>query len=122
MVRARNILRKLGERGDKLPDFNKVLDQEVFERQLANEDFWQMLLEASRRESATEKAAAAGEPAHLARFGFQLSQAFNNFYHRHHILNETEPERKAFLLWMTTFFLEELETVLDTMGIPALLK
>ena len=119
VVRARNILRKLGERGDKLPDFEKVMSREVFDRQLANEDFWRMLLEASRRESATEKAAAAGEPAHLARFGFQLAQAFNNFYHRHHILNETDPERKAFLLWMTTFLLGELETVLDTMGIPA---
>ena len=118
-VRARNILRKLGERGEELPDFGQVLSREVFDRQLANEDFWQMLLEASRRESATEKAAAAGEPAQLARFGFQLAQAFNNFYHRHHILNESDPERKAFLLWMTTFFLEELERVLDTMGIPA---
>ena len=117
-VRARNILRKLGERGEELPDFGQVLSREVFDRQLANEDFWQMLLEASRRESATEKAAAAGEPAQLARFGFQLAQAFNNFYHRHHILNEPDPERKAFLLWMTTFFLEELERVLDTMGIP----
>ena len=47
VVRARNILRKLGERGDKLPDFEKVMSREVFDRQLANEDFWQMLLEAS---------------------------------------------------------------------------
>ena len=117
-VRAHNILRKLGERGEELPDFDQVLSREVFDRQLAKEDFWQMLLEASRRESATEKALAAGEPAQLARFGFQLAQAFNNFYHRHHILNESDPERKAFLLWMTTFFLEELERVLDTMGIP----
>ena len=118
-VRAHNILRKLGERGEELPDFGQVLSREVFNRQLGNEDFWQLLLEASRRESATEKAVAAGEPAQLARFGFQLAQAFNNFYHRHHILNESDPERKAFLLWMTTFFLEELERVLDTMGIPA---
>ena len=118
-VRARNILRKLGERGEELPDFGQVLNREVFDRQLVNEDFWQLLLEASRRESATEKAAAAGEPAQLARFGFQLAQAFNNFYHRHHILNESDPERKAFLLWMTTFFLEELERVSATMGIPA---
>ena len=117
-VRAHNILRKLGERGEELPDFDQVLSREVFDRQLAKEDFWQMLLEASRRESATEKAVAAGEPAQLARFGFQLAQAFNNFYHRHHILNESDPERKAFLLWMTTFFLEELERVLDTMGVP----
>ena len=65
------------------------------------------------------KRAPENRLAQLARFGFQLAQAFNNFYHRHHILNESDPERKAFLLWMTTFFLEELGRVLDTMGIPA---
>ena len=118
-VRARNILRKLEDRGETLPDFEKELDAEAFRRQLEVEDFWQMLLGASRRESTLEKAIAAGEPAHLARYGFQLAQAFNNFYHRYHILNETDRERKVFLLWMTQFFLQELERVLATMGIPA---
>ena len=118
-VRARNILRKLEERGEVLPDFEKELDAEAFRRQLDVEDFWRMLLGASRRESAIEKAIGAGEPAQLARYGFQLAQAFNNFYHRYHILNETDRERKVFLLWMTQFFLQELGQVLDTMGIPA---
>jgi len=48
-----------------------------------------------------------------------VAQAFNNFYHQHHILSETDRERKVFLLWMTKFFLEELGRVLDIMGIPA---
>ena len=118
-VRARNILCKLKDRGEPLPNFGKELDLAVFRRQLAVEDFWQMLLGASKRESTIAKSVTAGEPAQLARFGFQLAQAFNNFYHRHHILNEKDTERRVFLLWMTQFFLQELEQVLDTMGIPA---
>ena len=46
-VRARNILRKLAERGQALPDFSKV-DAAGFGRQWQQEDFWQMLLAASK--------------------------------------------------------------------------
>jgi arginyl-tRNA synthetase len=78
-----------------------------------------MLFQASLCDWNIEKAIASGEPAQLARFAFQLAQSFNNFYHHYHILNETDPERKAFLLWMTTYFLRELAGVLEIMGIPA---
>jgi arginyl-tRNA synthetase len=118
-VRAGNILRKLAERGDTLPDFDKELSTEALARQLANEDFWQVLLGASRCDWSIDRAIAAGEPAHLARYAFTLAQSFNNFYHQHHILNETDRERKVFLLWMTQFFVRELTSVLDTMGIAA---
>ena len=118
-VRARNILRKLEERGESLPDFDKELDRAAFTEQLQNEDFWQLLLEASRADWTIERATAAGEPAQLARYAFQLAQGFNNFYHQHHILNETDPRKKAFLLWTAQYFLRELTGVLETMGIPA---
>ena len=118
-VRARNILRKLGERGESLPDFDKELDRAAFDEQLQNEDFWQLLLEASRADWTVERAIAAGEPAQLARYAFHLAQSFNNFYHQHHILNETDARKKVFLLWMAQFFLRELTGVLATMGIPA---
>jgi len=116
-VRARNILRKLTERGETLPDFARDLNPEVFARQLANEDFWQVLLGASRCDWNIDRAIAAGEPAQLARYAFTLAQSFSNFYHQHHILNETDREKKVFLLWMTQFFVQELTGVLDTMGI-----
>ena len=118
-VRARNILRKLEQQGESMPDFDAELSGEALERQLETTVFWQMLLGASRREWVIEKAVAAGEPAQLARYAFNVAQAFNNFYHQHHILSETNRERKVFLLWMTKFFLEELGGVLNTMGIPA---
>ncbi|MBK9167805.1 MAG: arginine--tRNA ligase [Bryobacterales bacterium] len=116
-VRARNILRKLGERGETLPDFAAVLPPEALARQLAAEDFWQILLAASKADTAVERAIASGEPAHVARYAFQVAQTFNNFYHQYHILHERDPERRAFLLWMTQFFANQLERTLEILGI-----
>ena len=116
-VRARSILRKLEERGERLPDFAAALNRDAFARQLENEDFWQIMLGASQADSVTEKALAAGEPAHLTRYAFQLAQSFNNFYHQHHILSETDREKRVFLLWMTDFFAAQLSRVLDILGI-----
>ena len=89
-VRARNILRKLEERGEKLPDFRARLDRESMARQLADENCWQLLLAASKVDSAIERAVASGEPAHVARYAFQLAQSFSNFYHEYPVLSESE--------------------------------
>jgi arginyl-tRNA synthetase len=117
-VRARNIFRKLEERGEALPDFAREVTREGLERQLASEDFWQVLLAASKADTAVERAVASGEPAHVAKYAFQLAQAFNNFYHQHHILAEEDREKKVFLLWMTSFFRTQLERTLSILGIP----
>jgi len=116
-VRARNILRKLAERGQALPDFARVLDQAAFARQLAAEDFWQLLLMASKVDSAIDRAVSSGEPAHVARYAFQLAQAYNNFYHGYPVLAEEDAERRTFLLWMTGYFGVQLERTLGVLGI-----
>jgi len=53
----------------------------------------------------------------LAKFAFQLAQAFNNFYHRHPILREPDPDRKLFLLWLTGYVRWQLERALDLLGV-----
>lgn len=116
-VRARNIIRKLGERGGDLPDFSAELDDASLGRQLASEDFWQLLLAASRADLAIERAIVSGEPSHVARYAFQLAQAFNAFYHDYHVLAEENAERRTFLLWMTDYFRSQLEQTLDVLGI-----
>ena len=118
-VRARNILRKLTERGEELPDFTKELNAEAMAAQLGDEDAWQILLAASKAEAAVERAIASGEPAHVARYAFQLAQSFNNFYHQFPILIEPDRNRKVFLLWMTSFFARQLERTLAILGIAA---
>ena len=116
-VRARNILRKLEERGESLPDFAAELSREAMARQLESEDCWQLLLSASKAGSAVERAVASGEPSHVARYAFQLAQSFSNFYHGYPVLTEEDREKKTFLLWMTDYFRGQLERTLDVLGI-----
>ncbi len=116
-VRARNILRKLEERGESLPDFSAELSREAMARQLDNEGCWQLLLAASKAGSAVERAVTSGEPSHVARYAFQLAQSFSNFYHEYPVLTETDREKKTFLLWMTDYFRAQLERTLDVLGI-----
>jgi arginyl-tRNA synthetase len=116
-VRARNIWRKLEERGEALPDFACELNAEAMGRQLASEDFWQLVLAASKAGSAIDRAVASGEPAHVAKYAFQLAQAFNNFYHEYPVLSEENREKKVFLLWLTGYLRLQLERTLAVLGI-----
>ncbi len=118
-VRARNILRKLADRGLALPDFRSALGREAFARQLAQEDLWQLLLALSKVDVAIARAVDSGEPAHVARYAFQLAQSFNNFYHGYPVLAEQDPEKRVFLLWMCDYFRSQLDRTLAVLGIEA---
>jgi len=48
-----------------------------------------------------------------------LAQQFNNFYHRHHILTETDEARKQFLLATAAVVRRSLIECLGLMGIAA---
>lgn len=117
-VRSRNILRKLADRGETLPDFNSALSKDALGRQLASDDFWRLTLAVSKADAAVARAVASGEPAHVAKYAFQLAQAFNTFYHDYPVIQESDPERKTFLLWMTDYFRRQLERTLSVLGIP----
>ncbi|MBM3728577.1 MAG: arginine--tRNA ligase [Acidobacteria bacterium] len=116
-VRARNILRKMAARGESLPDFESALNADIFGRQLADETLWQLLLDASRLDSALDKATASGEPSHMARFAFQLAQSFSNFYHLYPVLSESDAEKRIVLLWMTRYYAAQLERSLAILGV-----
>jgi arginyl-tRNA synthetase len=116
-VRAGKILTKLEERGEQLPDFSRELNAEAMGRQLDFEDFWQVLLAASRVDAAIERAIASGEPSHVARYAFQLAQEFSTFYQKYPVLGEENRERRIFLLWMTSYFRDQLARTLDVLGI-----
>ena len=57
------------------------------------------------------------EPSFVAKYCFELAQAFNNFYHKHHILSEPDPKRKAFLLILTKIVGSQLGNALALLGI-----
>ncbi len=116
-VRAQKILAKYEELGERIPDFTAELNAEAMGRQLQSEDFWQLLLAASKADSALESALKSGEPAHVAKYAFQLAQSFSNFYQKYPIIHEENREKRVFLLWMTDFFRRQLERTAGILGI-----
>jgi len=84
---------------------------------LADEELWQSLLAAARTDSALGLAIAADEPAHLARYAFQLAQAYSNFYQKYPVLMETDPDKRNFLLWLTATYRAQLVRTLGLLGI-----
>jgi arginyl-tRNA synthetase len=116
-VRAGNILRKYIGRGEALPEFAAALTPEMLQRVFENETLWQLLLLASKSGGVIERAIASGEPAHVAKYAFQLAQAFNNFYHEQPVIAEEDRDRRAVLLWLTTYVRSQLLATLGVLGI-----
>ncbi len=80
---------------------------------------WELLLQAGTLDYASDAAIGAQEPAFVAKYAFQLAQALNNFYHKHHILSELDAEKRAFLLALTEIVERQLVRALSLMGIEA---
>ena len=76
-----------------------------------------MAVLASRLEETVEQAAAANEPAILAKYTFNLAKAFNLFYHNHKILIEPDDTKRAVLIVVADMARRALTSALDTLGI-----
>jgi arginyl-tRNA synthetase len=115
VVRASNIFRKAGveeEAALSAPvDYGAYLEGE------AGNEIWELWVAASKSSLVVDQCIATTEPAYVAKHAFQLAQLFNNFYHRHHILTEADPERKRFLLATVAVIRRELVRVLALMGV-----
>ncbi len=134
VVRARNIFRKYAERqmeqrpgagsrlfasmGIEVPTPSPAAAQAALAGE-SGDGLWELLLLAGSLETELQKALGAQEPAFVAKYAFQLAQAFNFFYHKHHILSEEDSERKAFLLALTGILERELVAALTLLGIDA---
>jgi arginyl-tRNA synthetase len=82
-------------------------------------DLWELVLLAGSLDQAVELAIGGQEPAFVAKYAFQLAQAFNLFYHKHHILTETDEQKRGFLLRLTELVERSLVTGLGMLGIEA---
>jgi arginyl-tRNA synthetase len=80
---------------------------------------WELLLSVGSLDLAVDAAIGAQEPAFVAKYAFQLAQAFNNFYHKHHILTEADEQKRAFLLRLTELVEARLVETLGLLGIEA---
>jgi arginyl-tRNA synthetase len=127
-VRANSIFRKLpngelenaqrlvgeGARGGETAEAVR----KVFEGEIGGE-IWSLLTLAARLPEVFGQSAHFAEPAHLAKYTFQLAQAFNFFYNRdeNRILEERDAVRRAVLVYVTDFVRTQLTAALNTLGI-----
>ncbi len=128
VVRVNGILRKSAEQqpefeGQDTTNLLRIESGEIdvsrFLAAPAGDDLWELVLLAGSLDARIDATVAAQEPAFLARYAFELAQAFNVFYHKHHILKEEDAEKRVFLLRLTSLVREQLVTVLGLMGITA---
>lgn len=114
IVRATNIFRKAGLSAE------EILAGRTDLRFLKEDDeLWELWLRAGQLSSMIEQCISTTEPAYAAKFAFQLAQQFNNFYHKHHILTETDEAKKRFLLATAAVVRRALIKSLELMGIGA---
>jgi arginyl-tRNA synthetase len=119
IVRAANIFRKAGTTAETALvefaglDLGAELDGEE------GSAVWETWLLVSKLSLVIEQSIATSEPSYLARYAFQLAQQFNNFYHRHHILNETDPQRRGLYLATAAVAQREMVRALGYLGIEA---
>jgi arginyl-tRNA synthetase len=112
LVRADNIFRKVEEKGlssDPSPD---ALAGEF------EDDLWGIVLEAASIREIAERSVETLELANLARHAFGLSQAFNQFYHRNPILQESDETIRNRRLATARIFRREMSRLLGLLGIP----
>jgi arginyl-tRNA synthetase len=125
VVRVNGIVRKGSERLDELDAANLgkiesgLIDAGKFFADAANDDLWELILLAGSLDKRVDQAIGSQEPAFIARYGFELAQAFNVFYHKHHILSEENAEKRAFLLRLSQLVKDQLVQTLHLLGIRA---
>ena len=118
IVRIRGIRRKGAEVAGTRHEIGSETLKKIMEGPESS-TIWEVLLASGSLDSAVDAAIGAQEPAFVSKYAFQLAQAFNNFYHKHHILSEADEEKRSFLLGLTELVERQLVLALGLLGIAA---
>jgi arginyl-tRNA synthetase len=116
LVRADNIFRKLAERSipsDLSGDVLGSLGQASWE-----DDLWEIVLSAALLSEVVQRAVDTLELSNIARHAFDLAQAFNQFYHRHPIVQESDAGIRNRRIAVARIFRREMSKLLGLLGIP----
>lgn len=83
------------------------------------DDLWSLWSLAARLPIVLDEAARTLEPAHLAKYAFELARDFSGFYQdrNNRILDESDETRRAVLIAIATFTRTQLTGALATLGI-----
>ncbi len=116
LVRADNIFRKLAERGvpaDLTGDVLRSLGVAGWEN-----DLWEIVLSAALLSEVVQRAVDTLELSTIARHAFDLAQSFNQFYHRHPIVQESDAGVRNRRIAVARIFRREMSKLLGLLGIP----
>lgn len=111
MVRIKSILKKYEAEGASVKD-----------AKLGNPDspaMKELMLQLTRFADAIEGAAKDFAPNRICAYIYDLSNAFNSFYHGTKILAETDPTKKESYIALIATTLKVLETGIDLLGFSA---
>ena len=82
-----------------------------------DDDLWPLVLDAATIPEVAQRLDSL-ELSTIARHAFGLAQAFNHFYHRQPIVNESDPEVRARRLAVAKIFRRAMSRLLGLLGIP----
>ncbi len=124
-VRTAGIFRKLEEReGTKIEDIRlraaAGADLPALDSLAPAEaaDFWELVTLAAHFDEEVVHSVESLEFSHLAKFAFNLCQAFNGYYHKYPVLAEENAALKSFRILTILAARDVLVRALDLMGIP----
>ncbi|MGQ9897077.1 MAG: arginine--tRNA ligase [Acidobacteriota bacterium] len=124
LVRVASIRRKLREAGLDCPNPMAVLAEHrprlatwLQDEGKPPNEFWSLVGLALRYDTVLVEASETLEPSVVAKYAFQLAQAFSGFYNRHNIRHESDDVRRAFLLALVSLVESRLRAALDVLGI-----
>ncbi|MGN0288539.1 MAG: arginine--tRNA ligase [Lachnospiraceae bacterium] len=111
IVRIKSILRKYQEQGG---DVSKAQLKEI-----AGDSEKSLVMEVAKFNTMIEAAATEIAPHKVCAYIYDLSNAFNKFYHETRILGEEDEEKRAGYIALLSLCLDILETCIDLLGFDA---
>lgn len=111
IVRIKSILEKYKAEGRDFSEVNIIFTD--------NESQLQLMLEIAKFNEVVENAADELAPHKICSYIYDLSNAFNKFYHETKILSEEDAEKKAGYISLINLAKQMLETGIDLLGFEA---
>jgi arginyl-tRNA synthetase len=122
VVRARNILARLREKGhspEALLERGRSVVADLL-RGEEGEEVWALLVLMARSEVVAEQAVADQEVASLAKHAFGVAQAFHSYYQkpRYSVLHADDEDLRAARVLVVDCFLRQMSVLTELLGIP----
>lgn len=111
VVRSENILRKAREKGEEIPEISEENVQRYFE--YLDQEGWQIVSLLLRFPFVAEKAVLSLELNLIAKYLYEVSHMFHNYYHISPVLQESDERKKKAKLLFISIFSQRFRKILN---------